>query len=37
LSDLTVPVTPELGEQARTELMAVGVRLRRSDRAAERG
>jgi nicotinamidase/pyrazinamidase len=45
LSDLTVPVTPELGEQARAELTAAGVRLRRAadvrprrgDTAAEHG
>jgi len=37
LTDLTVPVTPELGEQARAELAAAGVRLRRSDEAADRG
>lgn len=37
LSDLTVPVTAELGEQARTELAAAGVHSRRSDEAAGRG
>jgi len=37
LSDLTVPVTPELGEQARAELAAAGVRARRSDEATDRG
>lgn len=37
LSDLTVPVTPELGEQARAELAAAGVRVRRSDETADRG
>jgi nicotinamidase/pyrazinamidase len=30
LTDLTVPVTPELGEQARSEMLAAGVRLRRA-------
>jgi nicotinamidase/pyrazinamidase len=37
LTDLTVPVTPELGAQARAELTAAGVRLRRSAEAADRG
>jgi nicotinamidase/pyrazinamidase len=37
LSDLTVPVTPELGEQARAEMAAAGVQARRSDEAADRG
>ena len=37
LSDLTVPVTPELGARARAELAAAGVRSRRSDEAADRG
>lgn len=37
LSDLTVPVTPELGAQARAELAAAGVELRRSDEATDRG
>ena len=37
LSDLTVPVTPELGAQARDELRAAGVELRPSAEAAQRG
>lgn len=37
LSDLTVPVTPELGELARAELAAAGVRARRSGEATDRG
>jgi nicotinamidase/pyrazinamidase len=37
LSDLTVPVTPELGEQAREELRAAGVAQRPSGEAAARG
>ncbi len=37
LSDLTVPVTPELGEQARVELAAAGVAARRSGEAVDRG
>lgn len=36
LTDLTVPVTPELGEQARTELAAAGVHLVSSEDAARR-
>jgi nicotinamidase/pyrazinamidase len=37
LSDLTVPVTPELGAQARAELHAAGVAQRSSAEAADRG
>jgi nicotinamidase/pyrazinamidase len=33
LTDLTVPVTPELGAQARADLAAAGVELARSDEA----
>ncbi|WP_069387760.1 isochorismatase family protein [Cellulosimicrobium cellulans] len=36
LTDLTVPVTPELGEQARAELAAAGVDLVSSEDAARR-
>ncbi|MFC8923205.1 isochorismatase family protein [Cellulosimicrobium sp. NPDC057127] len=36
LTDLTAPVTPELGEQARTELRAAGVDLVSSEDAASR-
>jgi nicotinamidase/pyrazinamidase len=37
LSDLTVPVTPELGARAREELRAAGVELRPGAEAARRG
>ena len=37
LSDLTVPVTPELGARARAELHAAGVAQRSSAEAADRG
>lgn len=37
LSDLTVPVTAELGMLARAEMAAAGVRAARSDQAAHRG
>jgi nicotinamidase/pyrazinamidase len=37
LTDLTVPVTPELGARARAELTGAGVRRRRGADAADRG